>query len=131
VDERQQGIPLQPFDDEGQLYALERPCWRWLTAVETTLPESNAWSCSPAGFGGDAWPLVPTRSGYYIAGVLLPDWGISRAYRQRGRGGTEGHPVQSIQPGCDCVYRLDFLGGGYRNNAAPLFVLQKPWRNER
>jgi hypothetical protein len=46
VDEGQQGVPQQPFDDKGQLYALERPllAHRWPVETDPKGPVAIFWS---------------------------------------------------------------------------------------
>ena len=75
--------------------------------------------------------LVPDEDqGYYIAAVILPD---GAALERTDK--VVGEVVQIIKSNpfnLDAVAftGFDFLGGGYRNNAATIFVTQKHW-NER
>ncbi|MFO1225276.1 MAG: efflux RND transporter permease subunit, partial [Burkholderiaceae bacterium] len=75
--------------------------------------------------------LVPDEDqGYYISAVILPDG----ASLQR-TDAVVGEVLQAIKSNpynLDAIAftGFDFLGGGYRNNAATIFVTQKPW-NER
>ena len=75
--------------------------------------------------------LVPDEDqGFYISAVILPD-GASLARTDK----VVAEVIQAIKSN---PYNLDviaftgfdFLGGGYRNNAATIFVTQKHW-NER
>ncbi len=75
--------------------------------------------------------LVPDEDqGFYIAAVILPD-GASLQRTDK----VVGEVVEAIRSNpnnSDAIAftGFDFLGGGYRNNAATIFVTQKPW-NER
>jgi multidrug efflux pump len=75
--------------------------------------------------------LVPEEDqGFYIAAVILPD-GASLERTDK----VVGEVIQIIKSNpynLDVVAftGFDFLGGGYRNNAATIFVTQKHW-NER
>jgi HAE1 family hydrophobic/amphiphilic exporter-1/multidrug efflux pump len=75
--------------------------------------------------------LVPEEDqGFYIAAVILPD-GASLQRTDK----VVGEVIQIIKsnPFNEDVVAFtgfDFLGGGYRNNAATIFVTQKHW-NER
>jgi len=75
--------------------------------------------------------LVPDEDqGFYIAAVILPD-GASLERTDK----VVGQVIDVIKSNpfnLDVVAftGFDFLGGGYRNNAATIFVTQKPW-NER
>ncbi len=72
--------------------------------------------------------LVPDEDqGYYIAAVILPD-GASLQRTDR----VVGEVLELIRsnPNNQDVIAFtgfDFLGGGYRNNAATIFVSQTPW----
>jgi HAE1 family hydrophobic/amphiphilic exporter-1/multidrug efflux pump len=72
--------------------------------------------------------LVPDEDqGFYIAAVILPD-GASLQRTDK----VVGEVVDAIKSNpynLDAVAftGFDFLGGGYRNNAATIFVTQKPW----
>jgi len=75
--------------------------------------------------------LVPDEDqGYYISAVILPD-GAS-LQRTDAVVGEVLKAIQSNPYNLDAIAftGFDFLGGGYRNNAATIFVTQKPW-NER
>jgi HAE1 family hydrophobic/amphiphilic exporter-1/multidrug efflux pump len=72
--------------------------------------------------------LVPDEDqGYYIAAVFLPDGATLQRTDQ-----VVGEVVKAIQSNPANEYAvaftgLDFLGGGFRNSAATIFVTQKPW----
>ena len=52
----------------------------------------------------------------------------ARAHRQGGRAGRGGDPLESGQRRTSISFTgFDFLGGGFRNNAATIFVTQVPW----
>jgi hydrophobe/amphiphile efflux-1 (HAE1) family protein len=75
--------------------------------------------------------LVPDEDqGYYIAAVILPDGATLQRTDK-----VVAEVLQAIQSNpanLDVIAftGFDFLGGGFRNNAATIFVTQKPW-NER
>ena len=72
--------------------------------------------------------LVPEEDqGYYIAAVILPD-GASLQRTDKVVGEVLDI-VKSNPYNQDAIAftGFDFLGGGYRNNAATIFVTQKPW----
>ena len=76
--------------------------------------------------------LVPEEDqGFYIAAVILPD-GASLQRTDKVVGEVIG-VIKSNPNNLDAVAftGFDFLGGGYRNNAATIFVTQKPWSERR
>src|SRR3981189_158822 len=72
--------------------------------------------------------LVPDEDqGYYIAAVILPD---GAALERTDRVVTEVVEAIRSNPANENATALtgfDFIGGGYRNNAATIFVTQKHW----
>jgi HAE1 family hydrophobic/amphiphilic exporter-1/multidrug efflux pump len=72
--------------------------------------------------------LVPNEDqGFYIAAVILPD-GATLERTDK----VVGEVVQAIRSNPDnedvvAFTGFDFLGGGFRNNAATIFVTQKHW----
>ena len=76
--------------------------------------------------------LVPEEDqGFYIAAVILPD-GASLQRTDKVVGEVID-VIKSNPNNLDAVAftGFDFLGGGYRNNAATIFVTQKPWSERR
>jgi len=72
--------------------------------------------------------LVPDEDqGFYISAVILPD-GAS-LQRTDAVVGEVLKAIESNPYNLDAIAftGFDFLGGGYRNNAATIFVTQKPW----
>ena len=73
--------------------------------------------------------LVPDEDqGFYIAAVILPDGAHARSAPTRWwREVIEA--IQSNPANEDAIAftGFDFLGGGFRNNAATIFVTQKHW----
>ncbi len=72
--------------------------------------------------------LVPDEDqGFYIAAVILPD-GATLARTDKVVAEVE-KAVRSNPANADVISftGFDFLGGGYRNNAATMFVTQIPW----
>jgi multidrug efflux pump len=76
--------------------------------------------------------LVPDEDqGFYIAAVILPD-GATLERTDK----VVGEVVKAIQsnPANEDVVAFtgfDFLGGGFRNNAATIFVTQIPWHQRK
>jgi hydrophobe/amphiphile efflux-1 (HAE1) family protein len=72
--------------------------------------------------------LVPDEDqGFYISAVILPD-GASLERTDKVVNEVIG-AIKSNPYNADVIAftGFDFLGGGYRNNAATIFVTQKPW----
>jgi HAE1 family hydrophobic/amphiphilic exporter-1/multidrug efflux pump len=76
--------------------------------------------------------LVPDEDqGFYIAAVVLPDGAtLERTDRVVGE---VLKAIQSNSANQDVVAftGFDFLGGGFRNNAATIFVTQTPWHERK
>src|SRR4051794_12120965 len=76
--------------------------------------------------------LVPDEDqGFYIAAVVLPDGAtLERTDRVVGE---VLKAIQSNPANLDVVAftGFDFLGGGFRNNAATIFVTQVPWHERK
>src|SRR3954466_15115747 len=76
--------------------------------------------------------LVPDEDqGFYIAAVILPDGAtLERTDRVVGE---VLKAIQSNPANLDVVAftGFDFLGGGFRNNAATIFVTQVPWHERK
>jgi HAE1 family hydrophobic/amphiphilic exporter-1/multidrug efflux pump len=76
--------------------------------------------------------LVPDEDqGFYIAAVILPDGATLQRTDK-----VVAEVLQAIQSNpnnLDVVAftGFDFLGGGFRNNAATIFVTQKPWSERK
>ena len=72
--------------------------------------------------------LVPDEDqGYYISAVILPD---GATLERTDKVVNEVIQIIKSNPNNEDVVAftgLDFLGGGFRNNAATIFVTQKPW----
>src|SRR4029079_3094609 len=89
--------------------------------------------------GGAAWlwritpgSLVPDEDqGFYIAAVVLPDGATLE--RTDNVVGEVLKAIQSNPANLDVVAftGFDFLGGGFRNNAATIFVTQVPWHERK
>src|SRR6185503_17422877 len=76
--------------------------------------------------------LVPDEDqGFYIAAVVLPD-GASLERTDR-MVAEVTKAIQSNPANLDVVAftGFDFLGGGFRNNAATIFVTQTPWHERK
>src|SRR5439155_9713686 len=72
--------------------------------------------------------LVPNEDqGFYIAAVILPDGAtLERTFKVVSQ--VEG-AIRSNPNNLDIIAftGFDFIGGGFRNNAATIFVTQKHW----
>jgi multidrug efflux pump subunit AcrB len=72
-------------------------------------------------------PRARRRPGFYIAAVILPDGAtLERTFKvvqQVEQAGSR----ESGEPGRRVIHRLRLIGGGFRNNAATMFVTQKHW----
>jgi multidrug efflux pump len=76
--------------------------------------------------------LVPDEDqGYYIAAVILPD-GATLERTDRVVNEVIGI-IKSNENNQDVIAftGFDFLGGGFRNNAATIFVTQTPWKDRK
>ena len=72
--------------------------------------------------------LVPDEDqGFYIAAVILPDGATLQRTDDVVRNVLEA--IKSNPANADAIAftGFDFLGNGFRNNAATIFVTQKPW----
>jgi hydrophobe/amphiphile efflux-1 (HAE1) family protein len=76
--------------------------------------------------------LVPDEDqGYYISAVILPD---GATLERTDKVVSEVIGIIKSNPNNEDVVAftgLDFLGGGFRNNAATIFVTQKPWDDRK
>jgi HAE1 family hydrophobic/amphiphilic exporter-1/multidrug efflux pump len=76
--------------------------------------------------------LVPDEDqGFYIAAVILPD---GATLERTDKVVAEVNKAIASNPNnLDVVAftGFDFLGGGFRNNAATIFVTQKPWKERK
>ena len=118
---------------------------RWFARVTDRYEDGVAWMIRRGGVGvvlfagmvaitAGLWRVTPGSlvpdedQGFYIAAVILPDGATLRAHRQGGRRGDRRSSSRT-PPTQDVVAftGFDFLGGGFRNNAATIFVTQKPW----
>jgi multidrug efflux pump len=76
--------------------------------------------------------LVPDEDqGFFISAVILPDGAtLERTTRvvEQVEAAVRSNPANQ-----DVVAfaGFDFIGGGFRNNAATLFVTQKPWHERQ
>src|SRR4029079_16004550 len=68
---------------------------------------------------------------YYISAVILPD---GATLQRTDKVVSEVIEIIKSNPNNEDVVAftgLDFLGGGFRNNAATIFVTQKPWDDRK
>jgi hydrophobe/amphiphile efflux-1 (HAE1) family protein len=105
----------------GVIWMLRRGILAIVLFVGMVAITAGLWRATPGA-------LVPDEDqGFYIAAVILPD-GASLARTDRVT--TQVVDILRANPVNQDVVAFtgfDFLGGGFRNNAATLFVTQKPW----
>ena len=97
-------------------------------------PVRSAWSRSPPCL----WRITPGSlvpdedQGFYISAVILPDGATLERTDKVVDAGRGGDPL-AIPTNQDIIAftGFDFLGGGFRNNAATIFVTQKPGTSAR
>ncbi|MGL1958443.1 MAG: multidrug efflux RND transporter permease subunit [Colwellia sp.] len=105
----------------GVSFFLRRGLLALMLVIGMVALTSNMWSKTPGS-------LVPDEDqGYYLSAVFLPD-GASLQRTQK----VVAEVIAAIQsnPANEHVISftgMDFLGGGYKNNAATFFVTQKHW----
>ena len=88
---------------------------------------SSAWSRSPRGCGASRRAsLVPDEDqGFYIARGDPARRRDARAHRQGREAGRGGDPQRTRRTRTSIAFTgFDFIGGGFRNNAATIFVTQ-------
>jgi multidrug efflux pump len=128
---RQPGRAFQAFNrwfgrithryTDGVAWMLRRATLGVLLFVAMVAATAVLWRMTPGS-------LVPEEDqGYYIAAVILPDG----ATLQRTDGVVREvlAVIRSNPANADAIAftGFDFLGNGFRNNAATIFVTQKPW----
>jgi HAE1 family hydrophobic/amphiphilic exporter-1/multidrug efflux pump len=106
---------------DGVTWMLRRGAIAALLFVGMVAITAGLWRATPGS-------LVPDEDqGYYIAAVLLPD-GATLERTDK----VVAEVIAAIQSNPANEYAVaftgfDFLGGGFRNNAATIFVTQKHW----
>jgi len=117
---------------------------RWFTRVTNRYANGVAWMIRRGGIGlvlfacmvaltGVLWratpgSLVPDEDqGFYISAVILPD---GATLERTDKVVSEVLQIMKSNPANEDVVAFtgfDFIGGGFRNNAATIFVTQKHW----
>ena len=132
---------LKPHEEPNRFF---RAFNSWFTRVTNHYTTGVVWMIRRSALGlalfgvmvivaGALWRITPGSlvpdedQGYYIAAVILPD-GASLQRTDK----VVSEVVRRIQsnPNNQDVIAFtgfDFLGGGFRNNAATIFVTQIPW----
>jgi hydrophobe/amphiphile efflux-1 (HAE1) family protein len=106
---------------DGVTWMLRRGAVALLLFIGMVAITAGLWRATPGS-------LVPDEDqGYYIAAVLLPDGATLQRTDE-----VVSKVVAAIKsnPANDYAIAftgMDFLGGGFRNNAATIFVTQKHW----
>ena len=131
---RQPGRAFQAFNrwfgrvtdryTDGVAWMLRRAALGVLLFLAMVAVTAALWRMTPGS-------LVPDEDqGFYIAAVILPDGATLQRTDDVVRDVLE--VIQSNPANADAIAftGFDFLGNGFRNNAATIFVTQKPW-NER
>ena len=131
---RQPGRAFQAFNrwfgrvtdryTDGVAWMLRRATLGVLLFLAMVAVTAGLWRMTPGS-------LVPDEDqGFYIAAVILPDGATLQRTDDVVRDVLE--VIQSNPANADAIAftGFDFLGNGFRNNAATIFVTQKPW-NER
>jgi hydrophobe/amphiphile efflux-1 (HAE1) family protein len=108
---------------DGVAWMLRHAAIGALLFVLMVAATAGLWRMTPGS-------LVPDEDqGFYIAAVILPDGATLQrtdAVVREVLGIIQSNPANA-----DAVAftGFDFLGNGFRNNAATIFVTQKPWRD--
>ncbi len=106
---------------DGVVWMIRRSALGLALFAVMVIVAAGLWRITPGS-------LVPDEDqGFYIAAVILPDGAtLQRTDKvvsevvQAALGNPNNQDVVAFTG-------LDFLGGGFRNNAATIFVTQKPW----
>ena len=128
---RQPGRAFQAFNrwfgrvtdryTDGVAWMLRRAALGVLLFLAMVAVTAALWRMTPGS-------LVPDEDqGFYIAAVILPDGATLQRTDDVVRDVLE--VIQSNPANADAIAftGFDFLGNGFRNNAATIFVTQKPW----
>ncbi|MGC3981242.1 MAG: multidrug efflux RND transporter permease subunit [Steroidobacteraceae bacterium] len=76
--------------------------------------------------------LVPDEDqGYYISAIFLPDGSSLERTDKVVAQVVEAVKSNPVNQDVIAFSGLDFIGGGYKNNAATMFVTQKPWSERK
>ncbi len=106
---------------DGVAWMIRRGAIGLILFVGMVIIAGGLWRVTPGS-------LVPDEDqGYYIGVVFLPDGATLQRIDK-----VVTQVVEQIRSNPDNEYAiaftgLDFIGGGYRNNAATIFVTQKHW----
>jgi len=121
---------------------------RWFTRVTGRYSDGVAWMIRRGMVGvilflgmvavtAGLWRITPGSlvpdedQGFYISAVILPD---GATLQRTDKVVSEVIEIIKSNPNNEDVVAftgLDFLGGGFRNNAATIFVTQKPWDDRK
>jgi len=134
-------ILLKPHQEPNRFF---RAFNNWFGRITERYTNGVVWMIRRSAFGlalfavmvivaGALWRLTPGSlvpdedQGFYIAAVILPD-GASLQRTDK----VVSEVVRRIQSNANnqdvvAFTGFDFLGGGFRNNAATIFVTQIPW----
>jgi hydrophobe/amphiphile efflux-1 (HAE1) family protein len=110
---------------DGVAWMIRRGMVGVVLFIAMVVVTAGLWRITPGS-------LVPDEDqGYYIAAVILPD-GATLERTDKVVSEVIGI-IKSNENNQDVIAftGLDFLGGGFRNNAATIFVTQKPWDDRK
>jgi HAE1 family hydrophobic/amphiphilic exporter-1/multidrug efflux pump len=117
---------------------------RWFTHVTHRYTDGVIWMIRRGAialllFGGmvaiaaGLWRITPGSlvpdedQGFYIAAVILPDGASLQRTDKTVNDVVDILMANPVNQDVVAFTGFDFLGGGFRNNAATIFVTQKPW----
>ncbi|MEO6595843.1 MAG: efflux RND transporter permease subunit, partial [Planctomycetota bacterium] len=115
------------FEATGNGYAH---AVRWLTRHAVTgivlflimvAATIGLWRITPGSL------VPPEDQGYYIAAIYLPDGATLQRTDEIVKQVSEIVLSNKANANCTAFAGFDFLGGGYKNSAATMFVTQKHW----
>jgi HAE1 family hydrophobic/amphiphilic exporter-1/multidrug efflux pump len=106
---------------DGVIFMIRRGLLGALLFIGMVAITAGLWRLTPGS-------LVPDEDqGFYIAAVILPDGAsldrtekVVKQVEEQMRANPANKDIVSFAG-------LDFIGGGFRNNAATIFVTQVPW----
>ncbi|MDZ7652874.1 MAG: multidrug efflux RND transporter permease subunit [Burkholderiaceae bacterium] len=106
---------------DGVIWMIRRGAIALLLFVGMVAIAAGLWRITPGS-------LVPDEDqGFYIAAVILPDGASLQRTDKTVNEVVDILLANPVNQDVVAFTGFDFLGGGFRNNAATIFVTQKPW----